>query len=70
MEFKINVEFTRCNEKDLECDGCGFEIAKNQTMYKINFEARATEIFLCEDCGNDMCNDMNDEYSRFVDLGQ
>lgn len=70
MECTINVEFIRCNEEDLECDGCGIEIVKDQPMYKINFGARNTEIFICEDCGNGMCNDMSDEYSRFVDLGK
>lgn len=70
----IRVEFSR-KEYKVECDGCKTIIESNAPSFIISLgvephEGMAENIFcLCEDCGNDLQNDMADEYNRFVDLG-
>lgn len=64
----INVEFKR-NNYVVICDGCGCEILSEAPSFRLDFgvqEGIAEQtICLCENCGNDVQNDMSDEYCKF-----
>lgn len=71
----IRTEFKRNNYK-VVCDGCNKEINPNEPAYSIILgcdkyeDIQENVIMLCEDCGNDLLNDMSDEYCSFVDLNK
>ena len=62
----IKVDFLRSNSVRL-CSSCGTMIEKEQPFFIFRFSNGYYNFCLCEDCGNDLQNDMNDEYQRFVD---
>lgn len=49
------------------CCGCNGKIRKDVPIFELRNigGAMKTDIILCEDCGNDLQNDIRDEYSRF-----
>ena len=47
----------------------GQDIKEKQPFYELYFKKIYTTIKICEDCGQDLQNDMSDEYHKFVDLG-
>lgn len=65
-----DVEFKRFGGKyRADCDSCGSTIRKEQAFFRLYFNNIDQTIHICEDCGNNMQNDMSDEYCKFVDLG-
>lgn len=65
----IHTSFKRSKNDVILCEGCGTEIKIKQPHFEIYFDFTGVVIPLCEDCGNDLQNDMSDEYCKFVDLG-
>lgn len=66
----IEVQFKRFNMKyEVDCESCGSEIIKQQPFFELYFNNTHRRLYICEDCGNHLQNDMSDEYSKFVDLG-
>lgn len=66
----IEVKFKRLDfKKGLPCDCCMSDIQIEQPHFEIYLDAIGQTIHLCEDCGNDLQNDMSDEYCKFIDLG-
>lgn len=66
----INTVFKRLNESFI-CDGCGAVIEAEAPAFNLNFENSSIgeiTLTICEDCGNNLQNDMADEYVEFVDL--
>ena len=64
----VDVKFERLNENTIVFDGCTCEIVLEQPHFSIYLDTIEQSIFLCEDCGNHLQNDMSDEYCKFVDL--
>lgn len=67
----IEVSMERSKWKQ-PCCGCNSIIEKEAPMfilYNIG-GAMKIDIILCEDCGNNLQNDINDEYQKFVELGE
>ena len=64
----VEVEFLRSNSIRV-CPGCKMTIEKEQPFFIFRFNKNDgyNNFCLCEDCGNNLQNDMNDEYQRFVD---
>lgn len=52
------------------CDNCNTEIEATQVAGKIILPHCKGNFILCEDCFNDLMNDINDEYCRFCDQGK
>lgn len=53
---------------DMVCDGCGELILDGTrafTIYQSEGHIGNLNIVLCEDCGNNLKNDMSDDYGRF-----
>ena len=65
----IDVKFERLNIDMTLCDGCLTEIRETQPHFAIDLDMIGRLIHLCEDCGNNLQNNMSDEYCKFVDLG-
>ena len=66
----IEVQFKRFTGKyKIHCESCGKDIKEKQPFYELYFKKIYTTIKICEDCGQDLQNDMSDEYHKFVDLG-
>lgn len=63
----IETEFIRSNAKKL-CTGCKTFIETQQPFFIFRFNNSDRNFCLCEDCGHNLQNDMNDEYQRFVDM--
>jgi NAD-dependent SIR2 family protein deacetylase len=62
----MEVEFKRsCTS--WECDECGTKVEKDAPYWYIEISNMGQVICLCEDCGNNLQNDMSDEYQRFID---
>ena len=71
----IEVNFKRFTGKHkIHCESCGKDIKENQPFFELYFKKIFKNIYvkinLCEDCGQDLQNDMSDEYHKFVDLGK
>ena len=67
----IEVNFKRFTGKHkIHCESCGKDIKEKQPFYELYFKNIYVKINLCEDCGQDLQNDMSDEYHKFVDLGK
>lgn len=70
----LRVNMSR-KEYKIECDGCHTIVEENTPSFTIDLGCLGYEdsyeerISLCEDCGNDLMNDLSDEYNRFCDLG-
>lgn len=66
----IDVKFERLKKSKLIlCDACMNDIKAEQPHFSLFLDAIGQGISLCEDCGNNLQNDMSEEYSKFVDLG-
>lgn len=65
----MHIELKR-NDKERYCDNCNLEIQVEAVMGRIELSHCKGNFTLCEDCFNDMQNDMADEYCRFVDMGK
>lgn len=66
----IGVEFKRFSgEYRVDCESCGSKIIKEQPFFELYFKDIHQTIHICEDCGNNLQNNMSDEYCKFVDLG-
>lgn len=64
----IEVQFKRFDgEYKVDCESCGDKIRKEQPFFQLYFKDIHQILHICEDCGNNLQNDMSDEYSRFVD---
>lgn len=68
----IHIEFGR-KKYVVECEVCGIYIPIEAPSWDIRFgvlynDGAENVINLCEDCGNNLQNDMVDEYQRFIDL--
>ena len=65
----IEVQFKRFTGKHkIHCESCGKDIKEKQPFFELYFKKIYTTINICEDCGQDLQNDMSDEYHKFVDL--
>jgi len=63
----INTELKK-SQVQFDCDSCGGLVEKEAPYWMLEFEAVGKIICICEDCGNDLQTDMNDDYSKFVDM--
>lgn len=63
----MNVTISRAKIITI-CSDCGCEIIREQPVYKIDIEDVPQDIFLCEDCGNELQISLSNEYAKFVDL--
>ena len=62
----IGVRFKRFDEVyRVDCESCGSEIREQQPFFELYFKEIGQTVHICEDCGNDLQNDMSDEYCRF-----
>lgn len=61
--MKVDFKRMSCNKS---CYSCGDIIQEEAPAFVISFPNEC--FILCKDCGNDMQNDMANEYSKFVDL--
>lgn len=65
----IEVKFKRFTGKyKIHCQSCGENIKEEQPFFELYFGSIYQTINICEDCGQDLQNDMSDEYHKFVDL--
>ena len=65
----LNTNFKRLEEEKV-CCGCGALIEKEAPAFTIiqgEQHLNNIEIVLCEDCGNNLQNDMSDDYCMFND---
>jgi len=60
----------RRTEETHYCNNCNTKIEKTQVIGKIVFPHCKGTFILCEDCLNDLNNDIADEYCRFCDIGK
>jgi rRNA maturation endonuclease Nob1 len=60
-----SATFIRAKQRML-CHACESLIEQEQPYYSC--EINSMDLDLCEDCGNDLQNDMADGYQKFVDL--
>jgi len=65
----MNITLSR-TQAILKCDECGENIEQFAPYWSLEFDSVFKDITLCEDCGNHLNNDMDDEYSEFVDMGK
>jgi hypothetical protein len=74
-DILVKVSMLRNNGLRRFCSACGCIIEDKQPMYSLTIgihenPVENTHIRLCEDCGNDLNNDISEEYSKFVDLNK
>ena len=62
------ISFKRSYVNKFQCDDCGKIVVKEEPHFNIEFELEENIVFLCEDCGNELQNNLSQEYKKFVDL--
>jgi len=65
----MNIKFERTPEIS-KCLECGEIIEQFAPCWYLEFEKGYIRVDLCEDCGNNLSNNMDEEYSEFVELGK
>ena len=65
----INAILDRC-KVNFKCDGCGCEILEDAPYWCLDCEATINDMSICEDCGNELQNNLSQEYKKFIDLNK